>query len=424
MPMSDGTSLGVSRRNYLKAAAGSLVLTSTAGCIGGLGSPGGGSETVTIGGTIPTSGPYGTIGQNQQRAVELAVKHANEEGDAGDREIEVIFRDTQTDTQRATQVARELLNQEGADFLAGNFSSSVALAIGELAQREDVIYTCVGGSNAITGSQCRANVFNAGNSATMQTSGGLRYVLDEGLGKSVYEITADYSWGQSIQQWNKNQIVPSFDGTEYLGNTFVEFGATDYSQAITEARNSGADIISFNMFASNHVRSAQQANDFGLFEDHVCVWPATGVVEAEQIGARILSNENFYASAPWYWQHDTSAAGEFADAFFEDYGTRPLGFSASMYAGVRTALRAIEAAGGVEASGVRSELEDRELFPQLWGVGERFRACDHRATIATMTVQGRPPSELDGQNFFRILEVPQNPAETQMRACNQTGCSF
>lgn len=412
----------VSRRGYLKAAASGTAVTALAGCLGGGGA--GSSETITIGGTIPTSGPYGTIGKNQKKAVNLAVTHANENGDAGDREVEVVFRDTKTDPQRGTQVARELLNQENADFLAGNFSSSVALAIGDLAQREDVIYTCVGGSNALTGKKCRSNVFNAGNSAVQQTSGGLKYVLDQGLGKSVYEISADYSWGQSIQTWNKNHIVPSFVDVEYLSNTFVEFGATDYSQAITEARNSGADIISFNLFASNHVQSARQANEFGLFEDFVCVWPATGVVEAEQIGANILSKENFYASAPWYWQHDASAAQEFVSSFNSEYNTRPLGFSASMYSGVRTTLKAIAAAGGTEASAVRGEMEDRELFPQLWGIGEKFRACDHRASIATMTVKGRKPSEVDGQNFFRILNVPENPAETQMRTCDQTGCSF
>jgi branched-chain amino acid transport system substrate-binding protein len=411
----------VSRRGYLKAAASGTAVTALAGCLGG---GAGSSETITIGGTIPTSGPYGTIGKNQKKAVNLAVTHANENGDAGDREVEVVFRDTKTDPQRGTQVARELLNQENADFLAGNFSSSVALAIGDLAQREDVIYTCVGGSNALTGKKCRSNVFNAGNSAVQQTSGGLKYVLEQGLGKSVYEISADYSWGQSIQNWNKNHIVPSFDDVEYLGNTFVEFGATDYSQSITEARYSGADIISFNLFASNHVQSARQASEFDLFEDFVCVWPATGVVEAEQIGANILSKENFYASAPWYWQHDASAAQEFVSSFNSEYNTRPLGFSASMYSGVRTTLKAIAAAGGTEASAVRGEMEDRELFPQLWGIGEKFRACDHRASIATMTVKGRKPSEVDGQNFFRILNVPENPAETQMRTCDQTGCSL
>jgi hypothetical protein len=69
-------------------------------------------------------------------------------------------------------------------------------------------------------------------------------------------------------------------------------------------------------------------------------------------------------------------------------------------------------------------MEDRELFPQLWGVGERFRACDHRASIATMTVQGRDPSEVDGQNYYEVINVPDDPAEEHMRSCDQTGCSF
>lgn len=411
------------RRKYLKYAAGGTAL-SMAGCLGGGG--GGGGKKVTIGATVPTSGPYGNIGQNQKKAIQLAVNHANEEGDAGEREVEVIFKDTKTDPARATQVARELIRQEDADFLAGNFSSSVALAIGEIAMREGVIYTCVGGSNAITGSQCRANVFNAGNSAVMQAESGLGYVLRNVQAGGVYEISADYSWGQSIQNWDENHLVPNVDGAEYLGNTFTEFGASDYSQAITEARNSGADIINFNLFASSHVQSARQANEFGLFEDTICSWPATGIIEAGQIGAQILSKDNFYAGAPWYWQHDSSGAEAFSQSFSEKYGTKPLGFSASMYSGVRTTLKAIAAAGGTEAPAVRGEMEGRQLFPQLWGVGEKFRACDHRATIASFTVQGRPPSQVnpDEQNFYEIVNVPQNPVETQMRTCEQTGCTF
>jgi branched-chain amino acid transport system substrate-binding protein len=412
---------GSTRRKYLKYAASGAAL-SVAGCLSGGG--GGGTETITIGATVPTSGPYGNIGQNQQKGINLAVTHANEEGDAGDREVEVVFKDTQTDPQRGTQVARELLQEEDADFLAGNFSSSVALAIGELAQREGVIYTCVGGSNALTGSECRPNVFNAGNSAVMQAESGLGYVLRNVEAGGVYEISADYSWGQSIQAWDEDNLVPNVDGAEYLGNTFTEFGASDYSQAITEARNSGADIINFNLFASSHVQSAQQAAEFGLFEDFICVWPATGIIEAEQIGQETLNSDNFYAGCPWYWQNDASAAQSFAESFQSEYGERPLGFTASMYSGIRTTLQAIDAAGETDPEALRGEMEDRELSPQLWGAGERFRACDHRATIASLTVQGRDPSEVDGQNFYEIVNVPQNPEETQMRSCDQTGCDL
>lgn len=418
------TRSGASRRMFVKGAVAGLTATSLAGCVGsGVFGGRGGTDTVFIGGTVPLSGPYGVIGQNEKKAIELAVKHANEQNDAGDRKVKIEFKDTKTKPSVGTQAARELI-RNGADFLAGNFSSSVALAIGELAQRKDTLYQCVGGALAITGSECRPNVFDSGNSAVMQTSAGLRYVLAQNdTGSSVYEISADYSWGQSIQNWNKNHIVPKFDA-KYLGNTFVPLGANSYASAITKARNSGADIISFNLFASDFVQSARAAASFGLFNDHVCVWPATGIIPASKISQEVLSSENFFGSVPWYWQQETPAATKFSDSFHREYDTRPLGFSASMYSAVRTTLKAINATGSTKVSELQKELEGRKLFPQLWGVGEKFRACDHRATIATMAVRGRPKSEVSGQNYYKILWIPENPIEKTMRTCEQTGCTF
>lgn len=406
-----------SRRAFLKSTAAGAALASAAGCLGESGD----DDTILIGGTIPSSGPYGEIGLNQRAGVELAVDHANEEGNI-EQDVEVEFVDTETAPDVGRRRAQELLN-DGADFLVGNFSSDVALSISELAERENVIYTCVGGSNAITGEDCRPNTFNAGNSAVMQTSGGLRYVLEEGLGETVYELSADYSWGQSIQEWNEEVIVPEFDA-EYLGNTWTELGQSDLSSELTTARESGADIISFNHFSSDHVTSANQAAEFDILDDFVCVWPATEIIDAAQIGPNILSHDNFYASTPWYWEHDASPAEEFSDQFYEQFDERPLGFTASIYSGLRTTLDAIAEVGTTDAEEVRSALEDRELFPQLWGTGERFRACDHRATISTFTVQGRDPDEVDDQNFFEIINVPENPEDTQMRTCDETGCEF
>ncbi|WP_436347143.1 ABC transporter substrate-binding protein [Natronorubrum sp. FCH18a] len=387
-----------------------------AGCFGGSD-----DNTFRIGGTIPSSGPYGEIGVNQRDGLELAVNHAEEE-DLIDQEIELEFVDTETDPSVGRRRAQELID-DGVDLLVGNFSSSVALAISELAQREGIIYICVGGSNAITGEDCQPNTFNAGNSAVMQTSGGLQYVLEEGLGESVYELSSDYSWGQSIQEWNEQEIVPEYDA-EYVGNTWTELGQDDLSSELTTAANSDADIISFNHFSADHVTSANQAGEFGLLDDHICVWPATEIIDADQIDSEVLAHDNFYSSTPWYWEHDAEPAQEFSDAFYDQYDERPLGFTASIYAGSMTTLEVIDEIGTAAPDEVRPNLEDRELTPQLWGNNERFRACDHRASITTFTVQGRDSDEIDEQNFFEIVNAVDDPEGLQMRACDETGCDL
>lgn len=410
----------VSRRKLLKTTGAGLTVSSFAGCLSGQRA----DDSIFFGTTLPLSGPFSAVGQNIQQAVELAVSHTNEQGDAGESEVSVKFADTKTDPSTGQQRAREFI-QDGADFLAGSFSNSVALSIGELASREELLYVNLGGGNSTTGEDCRSNVFVSATNAAQQASGSLGYVLTEGLGDSVYTISSDYSWGQDHKEWDEQYLAPEY-GAEFLGNTWTEIGQSDFGQALAEARNSGADIIMFNQAAGDHVNSANQAHEFNMFDDFVCVWPATGITEAAAIGQDIISHENFYAGAVWYWEHETEESQAFVDAYSKEYDERPYGFSACMYVGVRSVLAAIGDSGTTEKRRLRQELEGSELFPQLWGVNEQFRACDHASTIPTMTVTGKEQSEFnkEEQNHFEILDFPENVEEEQMRACEQTGCEM
>jgi len=87
----------------------------------------------------------------------------------------------------------------------------------------------------------------------------------------------------------------------------------------------------------------------------------------------------------------------------------------------------MQAAGTTEMDPVRQELEGRELFPQVWGVGEYIRGCDHATTVPTQTVRGTPPEDFNGNNYFQVLDIPDSAeqvVETQMRTCEETGCQL
>ena len=408
-----------SRRTLLKAT-GTVGLAGLAGCLGN----GSGGSTIKIGGTVPQSGPYGAFGLNEKKGIQKAVDDANANNDAGDgKKVEVQFIDTKTDPATGRKKAQELINKD-VDFLVGSLSSSVALAISDLAEKHKKIYMGFAGSNKITGSRCRPYTFIASSSAVQQTSSGLGSVLKQGLGKSVYEIAADYEWGHSIQNWNENHLVPHYNGN-YVGKKFVPLGTSDFSQAITEAKNSGADIIQFTEFGLDFQKSAKQADQYGLFDQAVCVWPSVDIVDAKPVGQSTLANKNFFGGTTWYYQQTNSDAGKkFANEFTKKYNEPPTSFAAAAYASVRTLLRASKQAGGTKASDVQAKLEGAKLFPQLWGVGERFRKCDHRATISSPTIQGRSPSEVNEWNMFKVVDFPSNPEKTQMRDCANTGCSL
>lgn len=416
---------GLNRRQVLKVAAAGSASSALAGCLDQV--TRGGDDEIFIGGTLPLSGPYGALGENMQRAMQLAVDHTNEQEDFGpDQEVRIEFQDTETSPDTGRQRASELID-DGADLLAGSLSDATAQAIGELAQREELVYLNLGGSNEITGEKCLPASFVCASSAHQQSHGAPRYVMAEGLGESIYTIAADYSWGQANRRMIEEKVAPEFD-VEYVGNTFTQLGQGDFSQAITEARDSGADIVALIHFGGEMVQTARQANEFGLFDEAVCTWPLTGLDEASQLDQEIISGDNFFAGSLWYWgfSEESDDAQAIVEAFQEEYDTAPTGAGGCMYTGLRTMLDAVADAGGTGADPLRKAMEGKQLTDQIWGSFDNahFRACDHSLVFPTPTLQGKDPGDVEGQDYFDVLSIPDNPEEAQSRPCNETGCDM
>lgn len=410
------------RRSILKASAGVGTTLGLAGCLDGLG--GGSDEELLIGSPLPLSGPFADYGNNFQQAFELLVDQANEDGGVDGRTVAIEFEDTEGDPDTGRRAAQELIDA-GADFLSGNYSSGVALAISELAQRRGIIYQCVGGSNAITGEDCQPYVFNSGNSAVQQ-SVTMPYLLNERGGESVYLLVSDYAWAHSYADWNEEVTIPE-NGGEVVGSRTVPLGTTDWSGPVSEAREAGADHIHFAVTGSDLVQGVNQAFEYGLQDESIISAAAATILDVQAIGLDIMTHENFYPGGTvWYWEHDTSASQEYSDAYREEFDQPPMNFSACHWTGTWTVLDAIEETGSTDPDDLRDALEDREFARQMWGVGERFRACDHRGTVATMVVQAKEnlsQENVDNGDVYNILSYPTDP-ESVMRTCEETGCQM
>jgi branched-chain amino acid transport system substrate-binding protein len=356
--------------------------------------------------------------------MQLAVDSVNEDDNLGpDGEVRIEFGDTETSPDTGRQRASEFID-DGADVLAGSLSDATAQSIGELAQREELVYMNLGGSNEITGENCLPASFVAASSAHQQSHGAPRYVMAEGLGESIYTIAADYSWGQGNRRMIEEEVAPEFD-VEYVGNTFTQLGQGDFSQAITTARESEADIVNLIHFGGEMVQTAKQADEFGLLDDKVCVWPLTGLDEASQLSTDIISHENFYAGSLWYWgfQDQSDDAADFVEAFQSEYETAPTGAGGCMFTGLRTVLEAVGEAG-TDGDPLRKAIEGRQLTDQIWGEFDNahFRACDHSLVFPTPTLKGR--SNPEGQDYFEVLDIPDDPEAAQSRPCDETGCDM
>ncbi|MFB6123299.1 MAG: ABC transporter substrate-binding protein [Haloferacaceae archaeon] len=417
----------LSRRSALKATGAGIVSMSLAGCAGGIG--GGGGDSVKLGVALPTSGPYGAVGQSMQKGVKLGIRHTMER-DAFEGEIEAVYRDTKTDPGTGRKRAQELVNQESVDIIAGAWSSSVGLAIESFVKEQEIPFLTYIGTNKITGEKCSKYTFDNDASAAQQAGGSLGYALRQGLGKTVYQLVADYEWGQSHNRYIKNTLLPRHDA-ELVGSSFVPLGKGDYSDVMATAKDSGADIVYLTFAGSDAVTAIKQAEQFGVMDQSVCPAPLTGIVTGGAVPPRALAHENFIGATPWYWSYDQAEAStKFRQEFHDEFGENPYGFAAVAYQSIRTAFDAMGNANGTLSStedkdAWQSNMEGKKLIPQIWGKGSTWRACDHRATVPHMAVRGLPKGERNDENqkLYKILDVPDQP-DALMRKCSETGCSL
>jgi len=81
-------------------------------------------------------------------------------------------------------------------------------------------------------------------------------------GKSWYFLTADYAFGQSLEQDTSKVIKEA--GGKVLGAVKHPLGASDFSSFVTQAQASKAQILGLANATADTINAIKAANEFGL----------------------------------------------------------------------------------------------------------------------------------------------------------------
>ncbi|WP_425498329.1 substrate-binding protein [Halogeometricum salsisoli] len=437
----------LNRRDVLKAAGASTVgIAGLAGCSGGggggeqggdgTGGGGGGSgdgggggsddypalgnypiegDTATFGFNVPQSGPYASEGQDELRAYQLAVTHLNEGGGWVDTQfddlsgdgvlgyrIDYVDGDTATDADTARQSASRMIQRDGAIMVSGGSSSAVAIAVQGLCQNENVLFmACLTHSNDTTGKDCARYGFREMFNAYM-TGQALAPVVRDAYGEDLqfYQLYADYSWGQT-QQASMEQFMTDVAGWEQVESVATPLGTSDYQSYLSEAANSGADVLILNHYGLDGANSVQQAVDAGIDSDMEILVPLYNRPMAEAAGGAI---EGIYGTVAWDSQIDNEPSNQFTQAFQDEYDRTPSGPAQLAYAQTLQYAAAAERAGTFYPPEVIKQLEGYE-YSNIGMGQETMRACDHQAQRDVPVVQGLSASEQSQGRYFEIVNV-------------------
>lgn len=381
----------------------------------------GSAKSITLGFNVPQTGPYADEGADELRAFKLATKHLNGEGDGGmmktlkpsslkgngilGKKVQYVTGDTQTKADAARASAKRMIEKDGVLMISGGSSSAVAVAVQSLAQEMGVLFMVgLSHSNDTTMKDRRRYGFRHFFNAYMSGQA-LAPVLGKEFGgdRKAYHLTADYTWG-----WTQEESLKA--ATEKLGWKTVSavrtpLGAGDFSQYITPAVNSGADVLILNHYGKDMVNSLRQAVQFGLrdkmvngkkFEIVVPLYSELMVQGAGDAAKGILGTAN------WHWNLPDAGTQAFTKSFAKEYGFPPSQAAQTCYAQAILYANAVEKAGTFYPPEVIKALEGFK-FDGLGNGPTEYRAGDHQCFKDVLVVKGK--EKPSGQ--YDLLEVVQ-----------------
>lgn len=332
------------------------------------------------------------------------------------RPIEVISADHMNKADVGAQAARSWYDQQDVQMITGLGNSSVALAVQEITRGKNRVQISTSAGTAdLTGKACSPNgahwVFDT--YALAQVTG--KEAVRRG-GDSWYFITADYAFGHALEQ-DTARVVRAAGG-KVLGASRYPAGSPDFASQLLSAQTSGAKIIGLANSGGDTVNSVKQANELGITQGGqslVALLAFTTNIKAAGLAATkgLIFTEAFY----WDQNEETRA---FSKRFAARHQNRPpTSLQAGTYSGTLHYLKAVAAAGTLDAPAVMEKMREIPVNDFMTKDG-RLRE-DGRLIRNMYLLQVKTPEESKGDwDLLKVLSTV--PGDNAFRPLAEGGC--
>ena len=310
-------------------------------------------DVVKIGIMNDRSGVYAdTAGEGSVVAAGLAVEDFG--GTVLGKPVEIISADHQNKADIGSNIAREWYDTQQVDAIMDLTTSSVALAVQGLSrEKKKITMTTGGGSTVIAGAQCSPYGFHWAYN-TRALSQGTAGSLVEGGDDSWFFLTADYTFGDSLQG-EATKVIEEKGGT-VLGAARHPLATNDFSSFMLQAQGSGAKVIGLANAGLDTANAVKAATEFGLVASGQKV-AALLFTLAEVKGLGIEAAQGLNLTEGWYWDQSDENR-EFAKRYMAKFGKMPNMIHVGTYSAVLQYLKAIDAAGTDATEAVAKKLHE------------------------------------------------------------------
>jgi branched-chain amino acid transport system substrate-binding protein len=268
--------------------------------------------------------------------------------------IQVILADHQNKPDIGSNIARQWFDIDGVDAIADLTTSSVALAVQELARQANRITLTSGAATSrLTGDACSPTGFHWAYDTVALANGTGKAVVAEG-GKTWFFLTADYAFGHALEK-DVSEVVTRAGG-QVLGSVRHPLNTQDFSSFLLQAQGSGAQVLGLANAGTDTTTAIKQASEFGITQGGQQLAGLLLVLsDIHALGLQVA--QGLVLTTGFYWDRNDDTRA-WAERYFARMKRMPNMIQAGVYSSVRHYLKAVEAAGTDEAKAVAAKMRE------------------------------------------------------------------
>jgi branched-chain amino acid transport system substrate-binding protein len=309
-------------------------------------------NVVKIGVLTDMSGLYADAGgPGSVEAARMAI--ADFSGTVNGKKIVLVSADHQNKPDLGAAIANQWFGIDGVDAIADVPTSSVALAVQDVAHKRNKVFLISGAAASnLTGRACSPTSVHWTYDTLALANGTGGAVVRSG-GDTWFFITADYAFGYDLER-DTAKVVKQ-NGGSVLGSVRAPLGTADFSSFLLQAQASRAKIIGLANAGPDTINSIKQASKLGIVEGGQK--PAALLLSISDVHSLGLQTAHgLQLTSAFYWdQNDATRA--WSRRFFDRMKREPTMVQAGVYGAIMHYLAAIKATGTTDGLTVVKQMK-------------------------------------------------------------------
>ncbi|HEY5582783.1 MAG TPA: branched-chain amino acid ABC transporter substrate-binding protein [Rhodoferax sp.] len=229
-------------------------------------------STVKIAFIDPLSGPFANVGQNQLKSWQFVAERLSGAKNPAGVKFEVTGFDNKGSPQESLNSLKAAIDQ-GFRYVTQGNGSGAALAIADAVAKhnarnpgKEVVYLNYAAVDpASTNEKCDYWHFRLDADTTMKMEALTAFMKDQPSVKKVYLMNQNYSHGQQVSKYFKEDIARNRPDVKIVGDDLTPIGQVkDFSPYVAKIKQSGADAIVSGNWGPDLTLLVKALNDAGL----------------------------------------------------------------------------------------------------------------------------------------------------------------